>query len=365
MDSKFFTSYRDPTLAQALVRGIESACQREFRIMEVCGTHTVSLFRSGVRSLLPASLSLVSGPGCPVCVTDQRDIDGFIALSRQERTTIATFGDLMRVPGTKSSLAEERARGADVRMVYSPLDALKIARDSSHQRVIFLGVGFETTAPAIAAAIMAAQQEKLTNFFVYSAHKLVSPALEKLMAISGVHIDGFLLPGHVSVIIGTNAYEPFVEKFKVPSVIAGFEPVDLLEAIHRLVIQLKQGEVRLENAYPRAVTDDGNPAAQKLLDDVFDVQDTEWRGLGSMPKSGLKIKDAFQQFDAEKVFSIEVPKTSVASGCCCGEILTGRKIPADCMLYRKSCTPTHPVGPCMVSSEGTCAAFYRYGGEMQ
>jgi hydrogenase expression/formation protein HypD len=365
MDSKFFESYRDPKLAQKLVQQIEKACQKELRIMEVCGTHTVSIFRSGVRSLLPSFLSLVSGPGCPVCVTDQRDIDGFIALSRQEKTTITTFGDLMRVPGTESSLFEERAKGADVRMVYSPLDAVKIARETPDQQVVFLGVGFETTAPTIAAAIIAAQREKLTNFFIYSAHKLVPPALNALMGIEDVQIDGFLLPGHVSVIIGAKAYQPFVEKFRVPAVIAGFEPVDLLTAISRLVSQLEKGEVRLENAYPRAVTDEGNPTAQKLLSDVFEVADTEWRGLGTMPESGLKLKQAFEMFDAEKIFSIKVPKTTASKGCCCGEILTGRKTPSDCPLYGKACIPMHPVGPCMVSSEGTCAAFYRYGGDMQ
>lgn len=361
MDNKFFESYRDPKLAQRLVEQIKAACQKECRIMEVCGTHTVSIFKSGIRSLLPPALSLLSGPGCPVCVTDQRDIDGFIALSRQEKTIVTTFGDLMRVPGTESSLFEERAKGADVRMVYSPLDAVKIAREEPQQRVVFLGVGFETTAPTVAAALMAARQERLTNFFVYSAHKLVPPALNALMAVERVQIDGFLLPGHVSVIIGARAYEAFVNKFGVPSVIAGFEPVDLLTAIGRLILQMERGEARLENAYPRAVTDMGNPTAQKLLSEVFEVVDTPWRGLGTMPQSGLKLKGSFERFDAETHFSITVPTATVSTGCCCGDILTGRKSPGDCLLYGKACTPMHPVGPCMVSSEGTCAAFYRYG----
>jgi hydrogenase expression/formation protein HypD len=331
--------------------------------MEVCGTHTVSIFRSGIRSVLPPTLSLLSGPGCPVCVTDQAEIDAFIELSRRPGVTVATFGDLMRVPGSASSLQRERADGRDIRVVYSTMDALTIARREPDRQVVFLGVGFETTAPTIAAAITAAAGMKLANFSVISAHKLVPPALEALMGLDAVAIDGFILPGHVSVIIGLDAYRPFFERHRIPCVVAGFEPADILQAVAMLVAQVEAGRPALENAYPRAVSPAGNVKARRVLAEVFETADACWRGIGLIPASGLRVREAYAAFDAGRRFSLALPEAKPPRGCACGEILTGKKTPPECALYRKVCTPVDPVGPCMVSSEGTCAAYYKYSDE--
>jgi hydrogenase expression/formation protein HypD len=276
---------------------------------------------------------------------------------------IATFGDLMRVPGTSSSLQKQRAEGRDIRMVYAADDALKIAREHPDKQVIFPGVGFETTAPAIAATLLAVREMGLENFFVFSAHKCVPPALFTLMENNDAGIDGFILPGHVSVIIGTRGYLPFFQKYRVPCVVAGFEPVDILQAIYSLVRQIESGRPELTNDYRRVVTFDGNTRAQKMTQDVFSVRDAAWRGIGTILESGLRIRAEFSDLDAEKMFDLDVPESEEPRGCRCGEILTGRMIPPECPLYQKACTPMEPVGPCMVSSEGTCAAYYRYQGE--
>jgi len=328
--------------------------------MEVCGTHTVSIFRTGIRSLLPDTITLLSGPGCPVCVTDQREIDAFIELSRIDGVITTTFGDVMRVPGTHSSLQKERADGRDIRIVYSTMDAVEIAATNSDKKVVFLGVGFETTAPTVAAAVVSAKQRKLDNFFVYSAHKLVPPALDALMSMEKVSIDGFILPGHVSVIIGSNAYQSFFDKYHVPCVVAGFEPVDILQAIWVLAEQIETDRPRLENAYGRAVTAEGNRKAQDIMMAVLEPADVAWRGIGTIPQSGLKIRENFKAYNAQSMFEINHPISENPKGCACGQILTGEKTPPQCRLYKKSCTPMDPVGPCMVSSEGTCAAYYRY-----
>ena len=354
------TPYRDPRITGHWLTRIRQTSRREIRLMEVCGTHTVSIFRHGIRSLLPNTVSLISGPGCPVCVTDQRDIDAFILLAGIRNVIVTTFGDLMRVPGTHSTLLRERARGSDIRVVYSPLDALTIARNNPARKVVFLGIGFETTAPTVAAALSVARQQQMDNFLVYSAHKRVPPALMALMSLPGIRLDGFMLPGHVSVIIGTGAYRPFVARHPIPAVIAGFEPTDILQAIARLVTQIESGKAILENAYPRVVTEAGNPKALKLLSDVFETVDAPWRGLGVIAGSGLKLQKTFEAFDAEKVFDLRCSQAFEPAGCACGEILTGRKTPSACALFRKTCTPEHPIGPCMVSTEGTCAAYYRY-----
>jgi hydrogenase expression/formation protein HypD len=330
--------------------------------MEVCGTHTVSIFRSGIRTLLPETISLLSGPGCPVCVTAQKEIDAFISLARMPETIVATFGDLIRVPGSGSSLQREKADGADVRIVYSTFDAVELARENPDKRVVFLGVGFETTAPTVAAAILVAHQQKLDNFCVASAHKTVPPALEALAA-GEISIDGFILPGHVSVIIGLDAYRPFYESHRLPCVVAGFEPVELLQSIAMLVDQVESGRPALENAYPRVVSLAGNPKAMAVMNDVFSVNDAEWRGLGTIPTSGLAIREKYARFDAFKVFDIHLKPVPEPRGCACGEILTGVKTPPQCPLYKTVCHPMAPVGPCMVSSEGTCAAYYRYHGD--
>ncbi len=360
MSLKHVEEYRSADLSRLLAEKIRRISTRKIRLMEVCGTHTVSIFRSGIRSLLPETITLLSGPGCPVCVTAQSEIDAFIALARTEDVIITTFGDLMRVPGTVSSLQKQRAEGRDIRIVYSTMDAVDVARKNPDKKVLFIGVGFETTAPTIAAAIVTARRTGLNNFFVYSAHKLVPPALTALMSLPGVSVDGFLLPGHVSVIIGLDGYRDFFETHRIPCVVAGFEPTDLLHSIAMLVEQVETGEPALENAYGRAVTDVGNPAARKLLQEVFKTADVAWRGIGVIDGSGLKIREPYAAFDAEKMFALALPETEEQKGCACGEILTGAKIPPECALYKKICTPIDPVGPCMVSSEGTCAAYYRY-----
>jgi len=360
MAIKHLEEYRDSEISRKLADRIRKISKKDIRLMEVCGTHTVSIFRSGIRSILPDTISLISGPGCPVCVTAQREIDAFIEMSRVNGVIITTFGDLMRVPGTQSSLQKERADGCDIRMVYSTFDALEIARKNPAKKVVFLGVGFETTAPTIAASVFSARQMNIKNFYVYSAHKLVPPALDALMSTDDTRIDGFILPGHVSIVIGTNAYRPFFDRHRIPCVVAGFEAVDLLQAISMLVEQIESGTPKLENAYPRAVTSDGNLKAQKVMDEVFEPVDTSWRGIGTILKSGLEIRNEFKSCDAQKTIEFTVPDSKDPKGCACGEILTGVKIPPQCPLYKSVCTPFDPVGPCMVSSEGTCAAYYRY-----
>lgn len=360
MPLKYIDEFRDPAIARNLVQRIRKAARKKIRLMEVCGTHTMSIFRSGIRSMLPETIQLISGPGCPVCVTAQKEVDTFIALAKTEDVIITTFGDLMRVPGTQSSLQRERAAGMDVRMVYSTFDALEIAKKNSDKKTVFLGVGFETTAPTVAAAIITAKQMNLGNFFVFSAHKLVPPALSALLASETVGIEGFLLPGHVSVIIGMQAYRPVVEAYRVPSVVAGFEPTDILQAVAMLAEQIASGRPSVENAYPRAVTETGNTKALEMMADVFETVDASWRGIGTIPQSGLRIRKVYSDFDAEKVFELQVPEAEDPKGCACGDILTGTKRPPECPLFGSVCTPIDPVGPCMVSSEGTCAAYFRY-----
>ena len=355
-------AFHDPQIARHLVARITRAATGPMRFMEVCGTHTVSIFRSGIRSLLPETSSLLSGPGCPVCVTAQGEIDAFIDLARQPDTIVATFGDLIRVPGSGSSLQREKADGADVRIVYSTVDAVNLARDNPDKRVVFLGVGFETPAPTVAAAILAAAQQQLDNFSVVSAHKTVPKALEALTA-GELNLDGFLLPGQVSVIIGLDAYRPFFDAHRVPCVVAGFEPSDLLQSISMLVDQVASGRPALENGYPRAVSNDGNAKARTVMETVFEVADADWRGIGTIAASGLAIRDEFAAYDAVKIFEICPQPVPEPKGCACGEILTGVKIPPQCPLYKTVCNPMAPVGPCMVSSEGTCAAYYRYHGD--
>ena len=360
MTLKHLEEYRDSAIAEKLIERITNTIKHDVRLMEVCGTHTVSIFRSGIRSILPPTISLLSGPGCPVCVTDQKEIDAFIELARTDGVIVTTFGDLMRVPGTKSSLVKERADGRDIRVVYSTFDALEIAQKNPAKKVVFLGVGFETTAPTIAAAIFSAAEMNVDNFSVICAHKLVPPALEALMAMENVQIDGFLLPGHVSVIIGVKAYQPFFKRHQIPCVIAGFEPADILQAIGLLVEQIESGRPALQNAYSRAVTLEGNTKAQKLLEDVFEPADVCWRGIGVIPQSGLKIRKKYERYDAETRFDIQVADSMDPKGCACGQILIGTKTPPQCSLFKTVCTPIDPVGPCMVSTEGTCAAYYKY-----
>jgi hydrogenase expression/formation protein HypD len=360
MSIKHLREYRDPELAKGLIKGIWKTCRRPIRLMEVCGTHTMSIFRNDIRSVLPEGISLISGPGCPVCVTDQGEIDAFIDIAGKDNTLIATFGDLMRVPGSRSSLQEQRAEGRDIRVVYSSMDALDMAAEHPEKKVIFLGVGFETTAPTVAASLCLAEERGLDNYYVFSAHKLIPPALAGLMENRKVRTDGFILPGHVSVIIGANGYGPFIEKYPIPCAIAGFEPVDILQAIYSLVRQMEGRTARLENTYKRAVSAEGNIKALSLMHDVFEPVDASWRGIGIIPASGLKIRKRFAAHDAQEAFHIRIQPAREIKGCSCGEILTGVMTPPECPLYKKVCTPENPIGPCMVSSEGSCAAFFRY-----
>ncbi len=332
------------------------------RFMEVCGTHTVSLFRSGVRSLLPRAVQLISGPGCPVCVTSQGYIDAACELASRNDVIITTYGDMVRVPGRGGSLAQRRADGAKVEVIYSIRDALRIARETPDKKVVFLAVGFETTAPATAAALDEALQSKVNNFSILPGHKHVMPAMNALVADTTIPLDGFLCPGHVSVIIGANAYKDIAEKAGKPCVVAGFEPPIMLDAIKMLAAQVVEGRSEVENAYSVAVSDEGNPAALALLDKVFEPCDEVWRAMGVIPGSGMALREAYRQFDARGVLGIEFGEDYEPAGCQCGSVIQGKVKPPECPLFAKKCTPSDPVGPCMVSSEGTCAAYYKYGG---
>ncbi len=331
------------------------------RFMEVCGSHTMAIAQHGIRSLMPEAITLTSGPGCPVCVTATADIDTFVAASRLPDTIITTFGDLIRVPGSHSSLAAERGQGADVRVVYSPLDALAIARERPDRQVIFLGVGFETTTPTVAAAVLTAAAEGLENFSVLSSHKVMPPALDALLADPELRIDGLICPGHVSVVIGSDAYQPLVEQFRLPCVVAGFEPLDIVEAVVLLARQAEAGHPRVQVAYQRAVNPAGNARARAVMDQVFAAAPAVWRGLGEIPASGLVIREPYRTFDARHRFGLTTGEEKTPAGCRCGEVLRGRIAPPDCRLFGTACHPGRPVGPCMVSSEGACAAVHRYG----
>ena len=351
--------------ARALIERIHGLVDEPVSLMEVCGTHTVAISRFGLRSLMPESLRLLSGPGCPVCVTPLAEIDRAIAIAREPGVILTTFGDMMRVPGTESSLEREKADGADVRIVYCPLDALEAAADEPGREVVFVGVGFETTSPTVAATIRAARERGIMNFSVLPFFKLVPPALEMLVRLPARSLDGFICPGHVSAIIGSDAYEPVASKHGVPCVVTGFEPLDILAGVVMLLEQVRDvragvGAARVEIEYGRAVTREGNHAAQELLADVFDVCDAEWREIGLIASSGYELVGEMRRCDARERFYVEIPERAGPSGCICGEIMLGAKTPLDCALFAERCTPRDPVGPCMVSTEGACAAFYKY-----
>ena len=342
----------------ALVKKIERLAEgkRPLRFMEVCGTHTVSIFRAGIRQILPKNIELVSGPGCPVCVTCDEYVDRAIATAQLPDVIIATFGDMLKVPGSYTNLAEISAAGADIRVIYSPLDCIKIAKENPTKRVIFLAVGFETTAPTTAATILTAKSQGISNLFFLSAMKLVPPALKMLLNDSAVRVDGFLLPGHVAVVIGVDAF-----KFlKLPSVVAGFEAEEILLALINLLTQIDEGRAEVTNEYKSVVKKEGNLTAQKILSQVFYPVDAEWRGIGEISQSGLALREEFADFDAEKVLPVKVEKVKRRDPCRCGEILRGIVTPKDCPLFGKVCDPIHAVGPCMVSVEGICAAWYRF-----
>ncbi|MBN1694281.1 hydrogenase formation protein HypD [candidate division WOR-3 bacterium] len=361
---KYITEYRNKNLSKKIADKTNDYLKDykgKISLMEVCGTHTHSIFHSGIMSLLSDKIEHLSGPGCPVCVTPNEYIDTAIAYSRLPEVIITTFGDMIKVPGSSSSLEKEKANGAKVKIVYSPLESLEIARKNPGKKVVFLGVGFETTAPLVASTILRANEEKLKNFFVLSGHKLIPPAMQSLLESGEIKIDGFICPGHVSAIIGETPYQPIVDKYGIPSVIIGFEPIDLLEGIEMLVRQIvEKDKSKVENQYKRVVRREGNKKALSLMNKVFDIKDSPWRGLGLLPKSGLYIKKAYSEFDAEKKINVKVEKTKTHPQCICGQVLCGTKKPFECTLFSKICTPESPIGPCMVSSEGTCAAYYKF-----
>jgi len=356
---KYIDEYRDREKVAVLIDEIKKHALHKITLMEVCGGHTMSIQKFGIPALLPETVNLISGPGCPVCVTDRKYIDQAIAYSRLPDSIITTYGDLIRVPGSTSSLDKEKAQGHDIRIVYSVLDALKIAKENPSKNIIFLGIGFETTTPGSAVGILNAKKEGLNNFFLFSAHKVMPPAMDALIDES-VKIDGYIGPGHVSAIAGTRIYDFIPEKFGIGVVISGFEPVDLLASILMLVKQFESGKPAVEIQYKRIVKRDGNPSAQQIIDEVLEPRDDWWRGLGVLPASGLGIKPKFSDFDAEKQFDVEVEPTRKDKACICGEVLKGIAKPKDCKLFGKGCTPYDPVGPCMVSSEGACHAYFRY-----
>lgn len=336
--------------------------QGSIRLMEICGTHTMAIAKAGLRQLLPSTVQLISGPGCPVCVTPDGAIDSVLALAMEPGITITTYGDMLRVPGSRrgDTLAARKALGADVRMVYSPMDALDIAEKAPERQVVFLGVGFETTAPGTAACILEAQRRGLKNFTVLSLLKYTQPAIELLLNSPENQIDGFICPGHVAAIIGADAFGFLPRQYHRPAVVAGFEAQDVLSAVYGLAKQLSLGKAELENYYPRLVRPAGNPAAQTMMAEVFTPADSLWRGLGSIPESGMAIRDGYADFDAAARFGFAPKATTPPTGCRCGSVLQGQLAPHQCPLFGTVCTPADPVGPCMVSGEGACAAAYKY-----
>lgn len=345
----------------SLINKLAQKIERQINLMEVCGTHTVSIFRHGIRSLIPKNIKLLSGPGCPVCVTPIEDIDKMLYIAKQTDVILATFGDMMRVPGSNGSLYSAKAEGANIKMVYSPLEALKIAEENQDKKVVFFAVGFETTSPLIAATIYEAERKAVPNFYIYSVHKLVPPALEILVNTEELKLDGFILPGHVSTITGSKIYEFIPLKYKKACVITGFDADDILNAIAMLLNQILQREPKVEIQYRDAVRPEGNPKAMEFLYHFFEPCDSNWRGIGVIPKSGLKLKKEFSHRDVEVVFNIPEIKSVEPRGCKCGLVLRGVKIPPECPLFAKVCTPENPIGACMVSSEGSCSAYYKYG----
>lgn len=356
---KYIDEYRNKDIVVALANEIKKVSTKPVKLMEVCGGHTMSIQKFGIPYLLPETVKLISGPGCPVCVTSRNFIDKAVAYSRREDVIITTYGDLIRVPGSTSSLDQEKAKGADVRIVYSILDALMVAKKNRKKKVVFLGIGFETTAPSSAAGLVKAQMAGLRNFFLFSAHKVMPPAMETLID-EGVEIDGYIGPGHVSTITGEGIYQNIPKKFGMGVVISGFEPVDLMQSILMLVKQIENNDPKVEIQYKRIVKPEGNIKAQQMLDEVFEYGDDWWRGLGVLKNSGLKIREKYAMHDSEKMIEVEVEPTKEPKGCICGEILRGVKSPKDCKLFATVCNPSNPVGACMVSNEGSCAAQYLY-----
>ncbi len=362
---KYVDGFRNHLAAKSITKDIHdlagklAGANREARIMEVCGSHTMSIARYGIRQILPGNVRLISGPGCPVCVTDAAYIDAAMELA-ERGIHIATFGDMLKVPGSSRTLADARGAGGEVHVCYSPLDAVKLAKENPEEQIVFLGIGFETTVPPVISIIKKAMSEKLTNISILTAFKLVPPALEALAQDKDVAVNGFLLPAHVSAIIGADAYESFVDKYKISSVIAGFEPLDILFGVKGLLEQLAGNRAELVNQYARVVRKQGNSIALDLMNRLLEPADASWRGIGTIPQSGLVLRKEFSDFDASKKFNISTEGGKPDLRCRCGDVLKGIIFPDECPLFNKECTPLFPVGPCMVSSEGSCAAYYKY-----
>jgi len=357
---KFVDEYRDPKTVKKILQAIESITTQSWRIMEVCGGQTHSIIKHGLDQLLPDQIELIHGPGCPVCVTPLQYIDKALAIAQQPSVIFCSFGDMLRVPGSEHDLLSLKALGADIRIVYSPLDALKLAQQNPDNKVVFFGVGFETTAPTVALAIHQAKLLQLDNFSVLACHVRVPPVMEALLGSKDNTVQGFLGAGHVCTIMGYHEYLPLAERFKIPIVITGFEPVDILQGIYLCIKQLEQGRVTVENQYSRVVKQQGNQPAQQLLQQVFTIVDQQWRGLGEIPQSGLAISEDYADWNAENQFSVTTINTQEPTECRSGDVLKGLLKPEGCAEFGKSCTPEHPLGATMVSSEGACAAYYRY-----
>ena len=359
---KFVDEFRDSTVIRELVEKLQNfSFTTPVNIMEVCGTHTVSIHRFGLHRVLPENVKHVSGPGCPVCVTPNEYLDTAIALARMDGFVITTFGDMMRVPGSRSSLEKENASGADIRVVYSPMDALKMAESEKDRTFVFLAVGFETTAPGIAATVKEAKKIGLKNFYILPGNKTMPQALKALIDDPEVKIDGFLLPGHVSTIVGSNEYRFIPEDYGIPCAVSGFEPADILMGFISILKQIEEGRPSVENTYLRSVRPEGNIVAKAIMKEVFVPCDSEWRGIGVIPDSGLDLAPDYMDFDIRRKVKIEIEEPVEYSGCRCGDVLKGLVLPPECPLFGKVCTPENPVGACMVSSEGSCSAYYKYG----
>jgi len=357
---KYLDEFRDPVAAKNLVDAIQRRATRTWTVMEVCGGQTHSIIRNGIDQLLDGAVEFIHGPGCPVCVTPLEMIDRALEIAARDDVIFCSFGDMLRVPGSRHDLFSVRARGGDVRIVYSPLDATRVAADNPGKEVVFFGVGFETTAPANAMSVLHAQRLGLTNFSVLISHVLVPPAMSAILSSPTNRVQGFLAAGHVCTVMGTSEYGPLVEQFNVPIVVTGFEPLDLLEGVRQVVDLLESGKVELRNAYPRAVSDIGNTVAQQALADVFSVVDRQWRGIGMIPKSGWALSPRYAEFDAELKFGVGHLQVQESAECRSGEVLQGLLKPNQCPAFGKTCTPRTPLGATMVSSEGACAAYYQF-----
>ena len=357
---KYSSEYRDPLLSRQIVEEINATVTRPWTIMEICGGHTHAIMRYGIDQLLPGEVELVHGPGCPVCVTPVELIDKAIAIAARPEVILTSFGDMLRVPGSREDLFMARSKGADVRIVYSPLEALALARQHPERQVVFFAVGFETTAPANAMAILQARREGLANFSELVSQVLVVPAMRALLESPENRVQGYLAAGHVCTVMGFEEYEIVAAEYRVPIVPTGFEPLDILEGLLMVIRQLEAGEYRVANQYRRSVTREGNPAARQAMAEVFTVIDRKWRGIGVLPQSGLALRDQFAAFDAERKFAVQDLSVEEASECISGQVLQGRKKPPQCPVFGRDCTPTHPLGATMVSGEGACAAYFKY-----